>query len=376
VSIPFIDLKSQYASLGEDIRHRINQVLDHGRYIMGPEVLELEERLGQMGGTRHVLSCSSGTDALVIALMAYGVGPGDAVFTTPFTFVATAEAIVTLGATPVFVDIDHQTLNLDTTHLEGAIQRVIQAGTHKPRGIIPVDIFGLPADYDAVAECAKRHDLFVLGDGAQSMGSAYHDRPSASCADLWTTSFFPAKPLGCYGDGGAVFTGYDDLIDVCRSIRIHGQGSNKYDTLRAGINGRLDTLQAAVLLAKLPTFPQEIQKRQWAAQRYTEELAGCVRHQIIPEGYLSAWAQYSIMSPHRKVIQAALAEDGIPTAIYYSKPLPFQPALSHLHHVAGDFPVAEAASLEVFSLPMHPYLEDAQIKRTAEIIKSAVDKAS
>lgn len=376
MSIPFIDLKSQYASLGEDIRQRINQVLDHGRYIMGPEVLELEERLGQLGGTRHVLSCSSGTDALVIALMAYGVGPGDAVFTTPFTFVATAEAIVTLGATPVFVDIDPQTLNLNTAHLEGAIQRVIQEGTHKPRGIIPVDIFGLPADYDVVAECAKRHDLFVLGDGAQSMGSTYHGRPSAACADMWTTSFFPAKPLGCYGDGGAVFTDNDDLIDVCRSIRVHGQGSNKYDTLRAGINGRLDTIQAAVLLAKLPTFPQEIEKRQWAAQRYTEELAGCVRHQIVPEGSLSAWAQYSIMSPHREVIQRALKEAEIPTAIYYSKPLPFQPALSHLHHVAGDFPVAEAASHEVFSLPMHPYLEGAQIKRTAEIIKSAVDEAS
>jgi len=373
MSVPFIDLKSQYADLSDSIRKGIDAVLDHGKYVMGPEVLELESQLATMGNTKHVLSCSSGTDALVIALMAYGVGPGDAVFTSPFTFVATAEAIVAVGATPVFVDIDENTLNIDTKKLEDAVVRIEEEGNLKARGIMPVDIFGLPADYHAVAECAKRHDLFVIGDGAQSMGSLYKGRPSASYPDVWTTSFFPAKPLGCYGDGGAVFTNSDELIEIFRSIRVHGKGNTKYDTVRQGLNGRLDTIQAAVLLAKLPSFPDEIEKRQAAAERYTSHLGKSVRFQSIPHNYQSAWAQYSIMSPKRDAIMASLKEDGIPTAIYYGKPLHLQPALSHLEHQAGDFPVAEKTSGEIFSLPMHPYITADQIGRTCDTILRTIE---
>lgn len=375
MSVPFIDLKAQYAVLKEDIRAGIDAVLEHGRYIMGPEVASLEEQLGEMGGTRHVLSCSSGTDALVIALMAYGVQPGDAVFTSPFTFVATAEAIVALGATPVFVDITPHSLNLDPKKLEAAIEEVAQAGRLKPRGVIPVDIFGLPADYDAITPIAKRFDLFVLGDGAQSMGSSLQGRPTPACADMWTTSFFPAKPLGCYGDGGAVFTDDDRLIEICRSIRVHGKGANKYDTVRQGLNGRLDTIQAAVLLAKLPSFPGEIEKRQASADLYTSHLGDSVRYQTAPEGYQSAWAQYSIRSPHREAVQGALKEAGIPTAIYYDRPLPYQPALAHLEHSVGDFPEAEEASATIFSLPMHPFLDPEQVKRTAEVITKTITAA-
>lgn len=372
MSVPFIDLKSQYAELSDSIKSGIEAVLEHGKYIMGPEVLELESQLAAMGSTKHVLSCSSGTDALVIALMAYGVGPGDAVFTTPFTFVATAEAIVTVGATPIFVDIDPNTLNIDTAKLAQAIAAVKTDGKLKARGIMPVDIFGLPADYEAVTQCAKENDLFVIGDGAQSMGSSYHQKPSASCADIWTTSFFPAKPLGCYGDGGAVFTDNDELIEICRSIRVHGKGATKYDTVRLGLNGRLDTIQAAVLLAKLPSFPGEIEKRDAAAKRYTSNLGDSVGFQQIPAGYKSAWAQYSILSPKRSSIQAALQAEGIPTAIYYGKPLHLQPALDHLGHQVGDFPVAEATSEQIFSLPMHPHLQSDQIDRTCDIILQAV----
>ena len=375
MSVPFIDLKSQYQELKDSINQGIDTVLEHGKYIMGPEVLELENQLATMGGTKHVLSCSSGTDALVIALMAHGVGPGDAIFTTPFTFVATAEAIVTLGATPVFVDIDPNTLNIDIQKLSAAVLETQTKGQLTPRGIIPVDIFGLPADYDAVSKCATTHNLFVIGDGAQSMGSSYHTKPSPSCAEMWTTSFFPAKPLGCYGDGGAIFTDDDSLIEICRSIRVHGKGTTKYDTVRLGLNGRLDTIQAAILLAKLPHFPGEIEKRQVAAERYTSNLTDQVRFQEIPPGYQSAWAQFSILSRHREAIQAALQTEGIPSAIYYKKPLHLQPALSHLEHALGDFPVAESASTQIFSLPMHPYLRPDQIDKTSEIILDVLRKS-
>jgi UDP-2-acetamido-2-deoxy-ribo-hexuluronate aminotransferase len=345
---------------------------------------------------KHAITCASGTDALLMALMAYGVGPGDAIFTTPFTFIATAEVISLLGATPVFVDIDPQTFNLDPAKLELAIEALKTNGpslhplpvhhlsliTHHsslvPKGIIPVDLFGLPADYDRINAIAKKHGLFVLEDAAQSFGAEYHGRKACSLADAGCTSFFPAKPLGGYGDGGAIFTDDDALAQAIRSIRVHGQGSDKYDNVRIGVNGRLDTLQAAIVLAKLGIFPAEVELRQQAAARYTELIqqqlsalgqpASVVCPQVL-EGYASAWAQYSLLArdgAHRSLLQKRLNQAGIPTAIYYPKPLHLQGAFAPLGYHEKDFPVSEASSSRIFSLPMHPYLDESGQSRIAE----------
>ena len=355
----FIDLKSQQQLISARLAENIQRVLAHGQYVMGPEVQELEARLAAYVGVKHAISCSSGTDALLMSLMAYGVGPGDAIFTTPFTFIATAEVIQLLGATPVFVDIDPKTFNLDPEALAEAVSRLGQTpGTAhlKPKGIIPVDLFGQPADYDRIHAIAQAHSLFVLEDAAQSFGATYKGRRAGALAETAATSFFPAKPLGCYGDGGAVFTDDDDLAEILSSIRVHGQGKHKYEHVRIGLTGRLDTLQAAVLLAKLEIFDQEVTARQRVAQRYSAALNPLVEVPFVDPACTSVWAQYSVLSESRELLQQKLQAAQIPTAIYYPLPLHLQRAFAHLGYKPGDFPVSESASRRIFSLPMHPYL--------------------
>lgn len=372
MSVPFIDLKAQYERLQNDINLGIQGVLNHGRYIMGPEIDELESRLSEFCGAKHAITCSNGTDALLLALMAWDVGPGDAVFAPPFTFFATAEVISNLGATPVFVDVDARTFNLDPVKLEEAVAKVKAEGKLKPRGVIPVNLFGLAPDFDAINKVAQSHDLFILEDTAQGFGGTYKGRISGSLGDISATSFFPAKPLGCYGDGGAVFTDDDELAAKIKSLRVHGQGSDKYDNVRIGMNGRLDTLQAAVLLPKLAVFAHEIELRQKVAASYTEALQGLVETPFVPEDCTSVWAQYSVLSEHRTEIQAALASEGIPSVVYYPIPCHLSTAYAHLGYEKGDMPISEHLSEKIFSLPMHPYVESDFAGRVAEIIRNTV----
>jgi len=372
MSIPFIDLKAQFAELEPEIRTGIDRVFAHGQFIMGPEVCELESELARFAGVEHVVTCSSGTDALLMPLLAYGVGPGDAVFTSPFTFIATAEVISLLGATPVFVDIDARTFNLDPEKLAEAVEKALAAGKLTPRGVITVDLFGLPADHDSIAPIAEAHDLFVLEDAAQSVGAEYKGRKAGSLGHVAATSFFPAKPLGCYGDGGAVFTDDSKLADSLRSIRVHGQGTDKYNNVRIGINGRLDTMQAAILLPKLKAFPGELAARQRVAGRYDAGLGNVVEVPFVPEGCSSAWAQYSVLSDSREKIQSALKQAGVPTAVYYPKPLHMQSAYAHLGQRKGSFPVSESASQRIFSLPMHPYLDEETQRTIIDTVTTAV----
>lgn len=371
--IAFIDLKTQQAQILPALTARIQAVLSHGQYVMGPEVGELESRLAAYVGVKHALSCSSGTDALLMALMAYGVGPGDAIFTTPFTFIATAEVVQLLGATSVFVDVERGTFNLDPEALEKTIRDLAaDPRSHvRPKGIIPVDLFGQPADYDQINALASRHGLFVLGDAAQSFGATYKGKRTGSLAEVSATSFFPAKPLGCYGDGGAIFTDDDALAEILHSIRVHGQGKDKYENVRLGLNGRLDTLQAAILLAKLDIFDQEIAQRQDVAQRYNEGLRQVVEVPAVAPDRTSVWAQYSVLSPHRAALQESLRQAGIPTAIYYPIPLHLQGAFQHLGYQPGDFPVSEDLAQRIFSLPMSPYLSEDDQERIIRIILTA-----
>ncbi len=357
--LDFIDLKTQQQKIAARLAENLQRVLDHGQYIMGPEIKELEARLAAYVGVKHAVSCSSGTDALLMPLMAYGVGPGVAIFTTPFTFIATAEVIQLLGATPVFVDIDPQTFNLDPAALADAIGRLSRnPGTAhlKPKGIIPVDLFGQPADYARILPLAREHDLFVLEDAAQSFGATYQGRRAGALAPVAATSFFPAKPLGCYGDGGAIFTNDDHLAEVLCSIRVHGQGRDKYENVRIGLNGRFDTLQAAVLLAKLEIFDAEVLTRQRVARQYSQVLHRVVEVPYVAPDCTSVWAQYSVLSDHRAELLKKLQAAQIPSAIYYPIPLHLQGAFAHLGYKPGDFPVSEGASRRIFSLPMHPYL--------------------
>ncbi len=379
----FIDLAAQQQKIREQIEANIRAVLDHGQYIMGPEVGELERRLAEYTGVKHAISCSSGTDALLMALMAHDIGPGDAVLTTPFTFVATAEVIRLLGAVPVFVDIDPVTFNLSPESLEKVIT-ALKAGNSRiyplphgaenlrPKGIIAVDLFGQPADYDRINLIARKNGLFVIEDAAQSFGAVYRGRTAGSLADVACTSFFPAKPLGAYGDGGAVFTDDDRLADKMRSIRIHGQGADKYDNVRIGINGRLDTIQAAVLLPKLDIFPEETALRQTVAGRYTAGLScGSITPPVVAQDVMSVWAQYSVLAEdpdHRAALQARLSQAGIPTAVYYPKPLHLQGAFEGLGYRAGDFPVSESCGQRIFSLPMHPYLCESDQSKILDIL--------
>ncbi|MFI5329522.1 MAG: DegT/DnrJ/EryC1/StrS family aminotransferase [Desulfobaccales bacterium] len=371
--LDFIDLKTQQQKILPALNERIQRVLGHGQYIMGPEVTELEERLAAYVGVKHAVSCSSGTDALLMPLMAYQVGPGDAIFTTPFTFIATAEVIQLLGATPVFVDIDSRTFNINPAALEETISSLAQnpkTAHLRPKGIIPVDLFGQPADYDAINTLARRHGLFVLEDAAQSFGATYQGRRAGSLAEVAATSFFPAKPLGGYGDGGAVFTNDDALMETLKSIRVHGQGTNKYENVRLGLNGRLDTLQAAILLAKLEIFDQEIADRQQVAQRYSAGLRNLVEVPYVAAACTSVWAQYSVLSDRRAELQQKLQAAGIPSAVYYPLPLHLQGAFAHLGHQPGDFPSSEKAAERIFSLPMHPYLTAADQGLIIKVLSS------
>ena len=358
----FIDLAAQQKTIRTHINRNIQKVLKHGQYIMGPEIAELEQKLANYVGVTHTLGCASGTDALLMALMAYDVGPGDIVFVPVFTFIATAEVVSLLGATPVFVDIDPRTFNMDPSKLESSINSIkIKKPSLKPRCIIPVDLFGLPANYDAVNAIADKHNLFVIEDAAQSFGAEYHGKKACSLGNISCTSFFPAKPLGCYGDGGMCFTNDDVLANKMYSIRVHGQGTNKYENVRIGINGRLDTIQAAVLLAKFAIFQEEIEKRQTVADRYTKELnRSSLVTPFIPDGFKSVWAQYSVLAKDRNQrdgIIRDLKNAGIPTAIYYPVPLHLQKAYANLGYKAGDFAVSEDIAGRIFSLPMHPYLK-------------------
>jgi UDP-2-acetamido-2-deoxy-ribo-hexuluronate aminotransferase len=380
----FVDLKKQYERIKPRIHDRINEVLRHGKFIMGPEVGELENQLASFVGSKFCVSCANGTDALLLSLMARDIGSGDAVFTTPFTFIATAEVISLLGATPVFVDIDPDTFNIDPRKLQEAIESVKQ-GTGRsvgaarklsPKGVITVDLFGLSADYDPINRIAKEHGLFVLEDAAQSLGGTYKGKKLGNVADIAATSFFPAKPLGCYGDGGAIFTNDEAMASRLRSLREHGKGSHKYDNVRIGINGRLDTLQAAILLPKLEIFDSEIKERQEVAARYSTALKDIVKVPHVPDGLLSAWAQYAVVTDKRDLYLDKLKGLGIPTAVYYPRPLHLQTAFSHLGYRQGDFPVAEQTSDRIFSLPMYPYLDSSDQNKIIEAVKKAHEDIS
>lgn len=362
----FIDLKEQQKRIGDKIKENVNKVLEHGKYIMGPEVYELEEKLAEYVGMKHCVSCASGTDALLMVLMAKGIGPGDSVFTTPFTFIATAEVISLLGATPVFVDIDERTFNMDPIKLEEALNTFSASGL-TPKAVIPVDLFGLPADFDEINRICRKNNLFLIEDAAQGLGGEYKGKKACSLGDIGTTSFFPAKPLGCYGDGGAIFTDDDEMSEVLKSIRTHGKGITKYDNVRIGINGRLDTIQAAILLPKLAIFKEEIDLRQKIAQRYSEELNEKVIVPQVPLGCRSAWAQYTVMTDNRDSLLKLLKDADVPFAIYYPKPLHLQDAFKNGGYKSGDFPVSEKCSESVCSLPMHPYLSDSDFDEIKKI---------
>lgn len=367
----FIDLAAQQKRIRARIEERFRHILDHGQYILGPEIREIEEKLAAYVGVPHAVSVASGTDALLMPLMAEKVGPGDAVFAPTFTFIATAGAIALTGATPVFVDIDPETFNIDPGRLEEAIAATKTAGKLVPRAIIPVDLFGQPAGYKAIQAIAERHGVFVLEDAAQSFGGSQDGRRTGALAGVAGTSFFPAKPLGAYGDGGMIFTASAEMRDLLLSIRVHGQGADKYTNVRVGFNGRMDSLQAAVLLAKMEIFPEEMERRQQVAGRYDRLLAGLVKTPVVRRGNVSAWAQYSVLHPRRDELIARLRDAGIPTAVYYPIPLHLQQAFAHLGYKRGDFPVAEKVAGEIFSLPMHPYLDEESQKRIAAVIAEA-----
>jgi dTDP-4-amino-4,6-dideoxygalactose transaminase len=371
--LQFIDLAKQYQQLKVEIDEGIHNVLNHGKYIMGPEVKELETKLAEYVGVKHCISCSNGTDALFMPLMAWGIGRADAVFTTTFSFMATAEVISLCGATPVFVDIDLDTYNIDPPKLEIAIQEVIKEGKFTPRVVIPVDLFGLPCDYDRILQIAKKYSLKVLEDAAQGFGGTYKGKRAGGFGNVGTTSFFPAKPLGCYGDGGAIFTNLDELAEIIKSIRVHGRGTDKYDNVRIGLNARLDTLQAAILLPKLKAFDDyELASRNDVASKYTGLLEGTIKTPFVPENIVSSWAQYAVLAKNkeeREALMERLKQASIPTMIYYHKPLHLQTAFEYLGYHKGDFPVAETVSDRIFSLPMHPYLTDKEIEIITDLLK-------
>ena len=372
MNIPFVDLAEQQRRIRAELDRRIGQVLDHGAYINGPEVAELEDKLAAFAGCRHAIGVSSGTDALLAALMAKGIGRGDAVFLPSFTFTATAEVVLQCGATPVFVEVDTATFNLEPNHLREAIVQTAKMGHVRPAAIIAVDLFGQPADYQAINALASEHDLFVLADGAQSFGASYHNLKVGGLAEVTATSFYPAKPLGCYGDGGAIFTNDNELAAACISLRDHGQGEGRYDIVRLGLNARLDTMQAAVLLSKLTIFEDEIRLRRTVAQRYTEQLSGMVETPVQLQDTDSIWAQYTIKLPNRDGVADRLRQQGIPTQIYYPLPMHLQPAYAHHGGGIGSLPISEQLSREVLALPMHPYLGETAIDTICEALQDAM----
>jgi dTDP-4-amino-4,6-dideoxygalactose transaminase len=353
----FIDLQAQYQHLKGRIDQRIHDVLDHGKYIMGPEVFELEEKLAEYVGVKHAITCANGTDALTLCLMALDIKPGDAVFCPTFTFFATAEVIAFAGATPVFVDSDERTFNICPKDLEKRIQATIEEGKLNLKAIIAVDLFGLPANYPEIEKISQKYNLKLIEDAAQGFGGSINGKMAGSFGHIATTSFFPAKPLGCYGDGGAVFTDNDELAALIKSYRVHGKGKDKYDNVRIGINSRLDTIQAAILLEKLAEFPIELEARNKAAKKYTRELSFKFQTPFIPEGYISSWAQYTLVSEKRDTDMAQYKENGVPTMVYYSTCLHQQTAFKSICYQSCDFLVSEKLSKSVFSMPMHGYVK-------------------
>ncbi|MDC0654200.1 DegT/DnrJ/EryC1/StrS family aminotransferase [Candidatus Marinimicrobia bacterium] len=363
----FIDLKAQQKIIRNNLDSRLTKVLDEGRYILGEEVQELEKKLSHFCGSKHSITCANGTDALVLALMALGIGEGDAVITVPFTYIATIESICLVGATPILVDVYDSTFNMNPELLEDAIKNNSNA-----KAIMAVDLFGLPARYRLINEIAKKYDLKVIGDTAQSFGSSKDGKRAGTFCDITTTSFFPAKPLGCYGDGGAIFTQSDKLCEDLKSLRVHGKGIDKYDNIKIGMNSRLDTMQAAILLEKLNIFDEEIEKRNEIANLYRDFFAKTdLVCQHIPEGYKSVYAQFSILFTNNEIrnhVQYKLSEKKIPSVVYYGISGHMQTGYKHLNYKAGDFPVSENLSQRILSLPMHPYLEKIQVEEIAESI--------
>ena len=366
----FRDLKKQYQVLKKDIDQAMVKVATDCNFISGAQVAGLEKELAEYVGAKHCVTCANGTDALSIAMMTWGIGPGDAVFVPDFTFFSSGEIVSHCGATPVFVDVDEDTYNISPESLETAVEKVLRDGKLKPRAVVAVDLFGLPAAFGQIRSAAEKYGLLILEDGAQGFGGAIDGRKACSFGDIATTSFFPAKPLGCYGDGGALFTDNDDLADIMRSIRVHGKGAMKYDNIRIGLNSRLDTIQAAVLSVKLRAFREdELNDVNRAAERYTELLSDKVKTPAIPGGYYSSWAQYTIQLPDRKTrdrIQAGMKEAGIPTMVYYPKPMHKQLAFGLEDDYGFDCSVTERLCDMVLSLPMHPYLTEEDIKEVAD----------
>ncbi|MET0278528.1 MAG: DegT/DnrJ/EryC1/StrS family aminotransferase [Pseudorhodoplanes sp.] len=371
--IPFIDVAAQRKRLGQAIDEATTRVLNHCQFLGGPEVIAFEQQLAAFCGAKHALSCSSGTDALIMILMAKGIGPGDAVFCPTFTFCATAEAAALIGATPVFVDVHADTFNLDVASLKSAIATAKAKGLN-PKAVIPVDLFGLPADHDAIAEVARADNIFILDDAAQGFGGTYKGREIGTFGHATATSFFPAKPLGCYGDGGAVLTDDDELLAVLKSVRVHGGGSDKYDNVRLGLTARLDTIQAAVLIEKLKIFRDEIATRNRVAKRYNDALKDIATVPVVPQGYSSVWAQYTIRvkAGKRDPLAKALQGEGIPTAIYYAKPLHQQTAYRDFPVAQAGLPVSERLADEVISLPMHAYLDEPVQDRIVDAVQRAL----
>lgn len=372
--VPFIDIGAQRRRLGKSIDDAVGRVLAHCQFINGPEVTQLESALAAFCGAKHVVTCASGTDALLMVLMANGVGPGDAVLCPSFTFCATGEAVALTGATPVFVDVDEATFNIDASALKRGIATARKLGL-KARSVIAVDLFGQSADHDAIGAVAKAEGLFVLDDAAQAFGASYQGRRLGALGFPAATSFFPAKPLGCFGDGGAIFTDDAGLAETLRSIRVHGQGSDKYDNVRLGLTGRLDTMQAAILIEKLKIFEDEIAARNEVAQRYTRGLDNVVTAPHLAAGCTSVWAQYTIRLPRgvdREGFAAALQAQGIPTAIYYPKSMHQQTAYRQFPVADGGLPVSERLSGDVISLPMHAYLDEPTQQRIIEAVRGAL----
>lgn len=371
--IPFIDLAAQRRRLGKSIDEAVARVLGHCQFINGPEVARLEAELASFSGAKHVVSCASGTDALLMVLMAKGIGRGDAVLCPSFTFCATGEAVALIGATPVFVDVDEITFNMDPASLKRGIATARRLGL-KPKAVMPVDLFGQSADHESIGEIAEAEGLFVLDDAAQAFGASYKGRRLGTSGLATATSFFPAKPLGCFGDGGAIFTDDAELAETLRSIRVHGQGSDKYDNVRLGLTGRLDTIQAAILIEKLKIFEDEISARNRVAERYAQGLGNVVGIPRLAGGCTSVWAQYTIRLPKgcdRDAFAATLKAQGVPTAIYYSKSMHQQTAYRDFPVADGGLPVSEKLSADVISLPMHAYLEEPTQERIIKAVRGA-----
>lgn len=373
--ISFIDLQAQRRRLGEPLNKAIAAAVEGGAWILGPQVGELEKRLAEFAGAKHCITCANGTDALMIVLRAWDIGPGDAVFVPAFTFAASAEVVVLAGATPVFVDVLDDTYNMDCVSLEAAIAQVKREGKLKPKVVMPVDLFGQTADYAKLEPICRREGLKMLCDAAQGFGGSINGRRSGGIGDAAGTSFFPAKPLGCYGDGGAAFTDDSNLDQLLRSIRMHGQGADKYENVRIGVNSRLDTIQAAILLEKFKIFPEEIEMRDRVARRYSERLGQSNRIRIprVIDGATSTWAQYTIQVPERDRLAADLKAKGIPTAIYYTLPMPKQKA--YAQYPSAPVPASEKISKTVISLPMHPYLDEQTQDRIVDAVLESVGHA-